>query len=60
MEFNLTQVALATIAAIAATGITIKIVSNKKAKSDDSVNNVKQKGISTLGDVAGRDINKKP
>lgn len=58
MDFsdNTTQIILAVIAAIAATGIIIKFVVNKnKTKSSGSVN-IKDSNIG--GDVAGRDIKK--
>jgi hypothetical protein len=58
MDFsdNTTQIILAVIAAIAATGLIIKFVVNKnKTKNSGSVN-IKDSNIG--GDVAGRDIKK--
>jgi hypothetical protein len=61
MDPNTTKVILAIVAAIAAlfaVGFTVRIISNKKSKSDGSINKVKQKNISTFGDVVGRDNNR--
>ena len=54
---NTTQIILAIIAAIAALGITIRIITKKKSNSDNT--NIKVKKSDT-GDIAGRDINKRP
>ena len=51
-----TQIILAIIAAIAALGITIKIITKKKSNSDNTSIKVNK---SDTGDIAGRDINKK-
>jgi hypothetical protein len=60
MEFiseNLTTIILAFIAIIAGIAITVRIRKNKNSNNNNS-NKVKQKGNTTGGDMAGRDINK--
>lgn len=58
MDFsgNITQIILAVIAAIAATGLIIKFVVNKNKIKNSSSVNIKDSNIG--GDVAGRDIKK--
>lgn len=58
MDFsdNTTQIILAVIAAIAATGLIFKFVVNKNKTKNSGAVNIKDSKIG--GDVAGRDIKK--
>ena len=55
---NLKIIILAAIALFAGIAVTIRVRNNRKSVTDNSTNQVKQKGNSAGGDMAGRDINK--